>query len=117
MAPLAFEGDSVAADGHDGVVHVVVSLQRGVDVHHLEVHWDTAEPAKRHQEPSVTLVSSTSRQGFFFFFFGHSVQPENLSDVIEQLRTDPIARYERHSVSASILCGRRLQHEIVQRIP
>lgn len=77
-APLAFEGDSVAADGHDGVVHVVVSLQRGVDLHHLEVHWDTAEPAKqtgkRHQEPSVTLMPSTSRQGLFWVFFGHSVQ-------------------------------------------
>lgn len=78
-APLAFEGDSVAADGHDGVVHVVVSLQRRVDVHHLEVHWDTAEPAKqtgkRHQEPSVTLMPSTSRQGLFWVFL---VIPSNL---------------------------------------
>lgn len=52
---LAFEGDSVAADGHDGIVHIVLSLQRRVDVHHLKVHRNTAEPAEQsgsqHEEP------------------------------------------------------------------
>lgn len=55
-ALLAFEGDSVAADGHDGVVHIVISLQRRVDVHHLKVHRNTAEPVKqtggRDEKPS-----------------------------------------------------------------
>lgn len=41
---LAFEGDSIAADGHDGVAHIVVSLQRGVDVHNFKVHRNAAEP-------------------------------------------------------------------------
>lgn len=57
-ALLAFEGNSVAADGHDGVVHIVLSLQRRVDVHHLEVHWNTAEPVKQtgspHEEPFLS---------------------------------------------------------------
>lgn len=53
MALLAFEGHSVAADGHDGVVHIVVSLQRRVDVHHLKVHRNTAEPAKQDRQPTI----------------------------------------------------------------
>lgn len=38
----------------------------------------------------------------------HSNQPENLSDMAEQLWTNSIPRYEGYSVSASILCRRRL---------
>lgn len=62
-ALLTFEGDSIAADGHDGVVHIILILQRGVDVHHLKVHWNTAEPAtqthKENEELTPTSVWST----------------------------------------------------------
>lgn len=60
---LTFQGDSIAADGHDGVVHVILILQRRVDVHHLKVHWNAAEPAtethKEHEELTLTSVWST----------------------------------------------------------
>lgn len=78
-APLAFEGDSVAADGHDGVVHVILTLQRRVDVHHLKVHWDTAEPAKQNRQTTrgtichVGVIDTSSRVFFFF-----PVIPSNL---------------------------------------
>lgn len=108
---LAFKSNTVAADGHDGIVHIVLILQSRVDVHHFKIHWNTAEPAKqtgkRREEPFLTLV---------FCVLCCSFQPENLPDVIKELGTDPVARYERHSVSASVLCRRRLEHEIVQNI-
>lgn len=72
---VTFEGNSITADGSDGIADVILSLQCRVDMYHLKVHRHTAEP-------------------------------ENLSDMIEQLWTNSISRYEGHSVSASILCWR-----------
>lgn len=42
---LAFEGNSVTADGSDGIVDIILRLQSRVDMHHLKVHRHAAEPA------------------------------------------------------------------------
>lgn len=42
-----FEGDPVSADGSDGVIDVVLTLQGRVDMYHLKVHGNTAEPAEK----------------------------------------------------------------------
>lgn len=51
-----FEGDPVSADGSDGIIDVVLTLQGRVDVYYLKVHRNTAEPAEKmhkpHTEPS-----------------------------------------------------------------
>lgn len=41
---LTLEGNSITADGSYGIVNVILSLYRRVDMHHLKVHWHTAEP-------------------------------------------------------------------------
>lgn len=103
-----FEGNSITTDGSDGIIDIILSLQRRVDVHHLKVHWNTAEPTaqthKLHGEATAhcAVVDTLNRVQF------NSDQPENLSDMIEQLWADSIPRYEGHSVSASILCRRGL---------
>lgn len=42
---LTFERNSITADGSDGIIDIVLSLHGRVDMHHLKVHWDTAEPS------------------------------------------------------------------------
>lgn len=41
-----FEGNSVSADGSDGIIDVVLTLQCRVDMYHLKVDRNTAEPAE-----------------------------------------------------------------------
>lgn len=41
-----FEGNSVSADGSDGIIDVVLTLQCRVHMYHLKVNWNTAEPAE-----------------------------------------------------------------------
>lgn len=41
-----FEGDSVSADGSDGIIDVILTLQGRVDMYHLKVDRNTAEPAE-----------------------------------------------------------------------
>lgn len=39
------EGNSVSADGSDGIFDVILALQCRVDMYHLKVDWNTTEPA------------------------------------------------------------------------
>lgn len=46
---LTFEGYSITANGSDGVIDVIFSLQGRIDLYHLKVHGYTAEPTDKTQ--------------------------------------------------------------------
>lgn len=41
---LTLEGNSITANGSDGIVDIILSLCSRVYVNHLKIHWHTAEP-------------------------------------------------------------------------
>lgn len=41
---LTFEGNSIATDGSNSIIDINLSLQGRVDMHHLKVNRNTAEP-------------------------------------------------------------------------
>lgn len=81
-----FEGDPVSADGSDGVIDVILTLQGRVDMYHLKVHRNTAEPAEKNAQNThlnhpnhPKNLKSTFGMLLKTFFFS---QPENLSDMV-----------------------------------
>lgn len=45
---LTLQGNSISPDGSDGIIHVIIGLQSGVDIHHLKINWHTGEPAAQY---------------------------------------------------------------------
>lgn len=57
---LTFEGNSITTDGSDGVIDIILGLQRRVDVHHFKVHRNTAEPTARTHKPDAQQTPGCS---------------------------------------------------------
>lgn len=57
---LTFEGNSITTDGSDGIIDIVLGLQRRVDVHHFKVHRHTAEPTAQTHNPDAQPTPSCS---------------------------------------------------------
>ena len=49
---LTLKSHSITPDGSDGVIDIILSVKRGVHIHHLKVHRNAAKPSKWWQHNS-----------------------------------------------------------------
>lgn len=45
MGLHTFKGNPISTDGGDGIIDIILGLERRVDLHYLKVHRNTAEPS------------------------------------------------------------------------
>lgn len=109
---LTLEGDAIAADGHDGVVHVVLG-RLSADPHLLEVHRNAGVPGGAGSGTDVWVPRTAWTHGSSWGSGGGAGRggghpPEDLLDMQHQFGADAVAGDQRHGMAAPVLGGGRL---------